>query len=95
MTWFLIFAAAVFSIYFWIEHRAQQRNHSRPTAESRSGMRHIGTALELKSPIHNGTGTIRLGNRDWSVRGTNLPAGTKVRITGVQDTTLMVDRCVE
>jgi hypothetical protein len=91
----LIFAATVFALYFWLEHRAQRRASSRPTSESRSGMLHIGTALELQSPIHNGMGKIRLGNRDWSVRGPNLPAGTKVRVTGVQDTTLMVDRCVD
>lgn len=95
MTWFLIFAASVFALYFWLQHRAEQRDMRRPLAEHRSGMRHIGTALELESPIHNGIGKVRLGNRDWSVRGPNLPAGTKVRVTGVQDATLMVDRCVD
>ena len=95
MIWFLIFAASVFAIYFWLDHRAQQRDQSRPTSDQRSGMRHIGTALELQAPIHNGLGKIKLGNREWLVRGPNLPAGTKVRVTGVQDTMLMVDRCVD
>ena len=95
MIWFLIFAAAVFGLYFWLERRHKQRDRLRPMAEHRLGMRHIGTALELESPIHNGMGKIRLGNRDWVVRGPNLPAGAKVRVTGVQDTLLMVDRCVD
>lgn len=95
MIWFLIFAAAVFGLYFWLEHRAKQRDRLRPMAAHRTGMRHIGTVLELESPIHNGVGKIRLGNSDWNVRGPNLPAGTKVRVTGVQDVTLMVDRCID
>jgi membrane protein implicated in regulation of membrane protease activity len=42
--------------------------------------------------LHNGNGRIRLGNRDWPVRGPNLPAGARARVTGVDGTVLLVDR---
>ena len=92
MTWFVIFASSVFAVYFWQQYRSRQRELARPTAEHRSGMRHIGTALILQTPIQNGTGRVRLGNRDWEIRGPNLPAGAKVRVTGVDDSILLVDR---
>jgi membrane protein implicated in regulation of membrane protease activity len=92
MTWFVIFASSVFGLYFWIQYRSRQRELARPTAEHRSGMRYIGEAVTLEKPIQNGVGRIRLGNRDWDVRGPNLPTGTRVRVTGVSDSILLVDR---
>ncbi|MGE0115658.1 MAG: NfeD family protein [Steroidobacteraceae bacterium] len=92
MIWFLCFASAVFALYFWAHYRSRQRELARPTAEHRLGLRHIGEALVLQAPIQNGTGRIRLGNRDWEVRGPNLPVGARVRVTGVDGTVLLVDR---
>jgi inner membrane protein len=82
MTWFLIFAALVFSFYFWRQYRAHHR----------LGLKHIGQAVVLEKPLENGSGRIRLGNRDWAVRGPTLPAGARVRVTGVDGTVLLVDR---
>lgn len=92
MIWFLYFASAVFGVYFWMQYRSRQRELARPTAEHRLGLRYIGEALVLQVPIQNGVGRIRLGNRDWEVRGPNLPAGARVRVTGVDGTVLLVDR---
>jgi len=92
MTWFLIFAATVIGIYLWLQYRARQRELRSPTAAHRSGAKHIGQALVLEAPINNGTGSIRLGNRQWEVRGPNLPAGARVRVTGVDGTVLLIDR---
>ncbi len=92
MTWFLIFAFTVFGLYFWIQYRARQRELDRPTAEHRFGLRYIGEALVLQTPIQNGNGRARLGNRDWDIRGPNLPAGARVRVTGVDGSVLLVDR---
>lgn len=92
MIWFLCFASTVFGVYFWMQYRARQRELARPTAEHRLGLRYIGQALTLQSPIQDGTGRVRLGNRDWDVRGPNLPAGARVRVTGVDGSILLVDR---
>lgn len=92
MIWFVCFASAVFAIYFWRQYRSRQRELASPTAAHRLGLRHIGEALVLQAPIYNGVGRVRLGNRDWDVRGPNLPAGTRVRVTGVDGVVLLVDR---
>lgn len=92
MVWFLIFAAAVFAWYFWRQYRERQRELNSPLASHRSGHSHIGQVLILEQGLQNGTGRVRLGNREWMVRGPNLPAGAKARVTGVDGTVLLVDR---
>jgi membrane protein implicated in regulation of membrane protease activity len=92
MIWFLSFATTVFGIYFWLQYRSRQRELARPTAEHRFGLRHIGDATTLQSPIRNGVGSVQLGNREWRVRGPNLPVGARVRVTGVDGAILLVDR---
>lgn len=92
MTWFLIFAATVFAFYFWRQYRARQLELASPTADHRLGLKYIGQVVVLEQAIQNGLGQIRLGNREWVVRGPNLPAGAKVRVTGVDGTVLLVDR---
>ena len=58
-----------------------------------AGKRALGPRdLVLEQGLQNGNGRVRLGNRDWPVRGPNLPAGAKARVTGVDGTVLLVDR---
>jgi membrane protein implicated in regulation of membrane protease activity len=92
MTWFVVFAVTVFALYFWRQLRARSREMNSPLASHRSGHSHIGQVIVLEQGIQNGTGRIRLGNRDWPIRGPNLPAGAKARVTGVDGTVLLVDR---
>jgi membrane protein implicated in regulation of membrane protease activity len=92
MTWFVLFAATVFGLYFWRQYRERQAELNSPLAAHRLGMRHIGEIVVLEQGLSGGTGTIRLGNRNWPVRGPSLPAGSKVRVIGVDGTVLLVDR---
>ncbi len=92
MTWFLAFAATVFGVYFWIQHLKRQKELNSPLASHRSGHSHIGRVIVLEKGLQNGKGRIRLGDREWVIRGPNLPPGTKARVTGVDGTVLLVDR---
>jgi len=92
MTWFLIFAGAAFAWYFWREYRYRRDEFNNPLADHRLGLRFIGESLVLERPIQNNQGRIYLGNREWSVRGPNLPVGSRVRVTGVDGSVLLVDR---
>jgi membrane protein implicated in regulation of membrane protease activity len=92
MTWFLIFASVVFSLYFWLQYRNRQAELNSPTAAHRLGLRHIGHAFVLEQPLQNGAGRIELGGRQWAIRGPNLPIGSRVRVTGVDGSVLLVDR---
>ena len=92
MGWFLLFAATVFGAWFWRQYRLQQRELQSATAPHRAGQRYIGQVLTLTESINDGSGRAKLGNRQWALRGPNVPAGTRVRVTGVDGTILIVDR---
>jgi hypothetical protein len=92
MLWFALFAVTVFSLYFWREYSVQKRELESPTARHRAGERFIGQVLTMESGIRGGTATVQLGGRKWRVRGPELDPGSKVRITGVDGTVLLVDR---
>ncbi|HEV7255035.1 MAG TPA: NfeD family protein [Mesorhizobium sp.] len=57
---------------------------------NRRGEQLIGATAVLAEPISEGNGRIRLGDTIWRVRGPDLPAGARVRVTGVEDTRLVV-----
>jgi len=92
MGWFLIFAASAFGLWFWREYRVQQRELQSASAPHRAGQRYIGQVLTLTESINDGSGKAKLGNRQWNLRGPNVPAGTRVRVTGVDGVVLIVDR---
>src|SRR6202008_833680 len=92
MLWFLIFAVTVFALYFWRQYAAKQRELNSPLASHRSGHSHIGQGVVLEQGLQNGTGRIRLGNREWSISGPNLPPGARRPFTGVAGPILRVDR---
>ncbi|WP_311031937.1 NfeD family protein [Mesorhizobium koreense] len=51
----------------------------------------VGRTATLEEAIVNGRGRIRLGDTLWRVSGPDLPAGTRVRVTTVKNTGLIVE----
>jgi membrane protein implicated in regulation of membrane protease activity len=92
MTWFVVFAGSVFGLYFWREYRVQQRDLQSASAPHRMGERYIGQVVKVPDGIADGSGRIKLGPRQWVLRGPNVPAGASVRVTGVDGAVLIVDR---
>lgn len=92
MTWFIVFAITVFGLWFWRENRIQQRDMNSASSPRRVGERYIGQVLDLPQGMAHGTGHAVLGRRKWQLRGPDVPAGGKVRITGVDGQVLIVDR---
>jgi membrane protein implicated in regulation of membrane protease activity len=92
MAWFVLFAATVFGLYFWREYRVQQQDLQSASAPQRAGERYIGQVVTLTEGIRDGAGQVKLGHRRWPLRGPNVPAGTRVRVTGVDGRILIVDR---
>ena len=92
MTWFVVFAITVFGLWFWREYRIQQRDLDSASSPHRAGERYIGQVLDLPKGMTNGAGHAVLGRRKWLLRGPDVPAGGKVRITGVDGQVLIVDR---
>lgn len=51
----------------------------------------IGHVITLDSPIVNGQGRIAVNDTSMLVAGPDLPAGTKVRITGIEGAVLVIE----
>lgn len=51
----------------------------------------IGRELALSEPIVNGFGHAYYGDSHWRVTGADQPAGTRVRVTGIEASTLRVE----
>ncbi len=92
MAWFILFAASAFGLYFWREYRIQQQDLQRASSPLRAGERYIGQVITLTDEMRDGDGSVKLGTRRWRLRGPAVPAGTRVRVTGVDGAVLIVDR---
>ena len=53
-------------------------------------LQYVGSELVLSEPIEQGSGKAKLGDGYWKVSGPELPAGARVRVTGVNGTVLTV-----
>jgi membrane protein implicated in regulation of membrane protease activity len=57
---------------------------------NRRGEQYIDRVFSLQEPIVNGEGKIRVDDSTWKIQGDDCPAGTKVKVTGVQGVVLLV-----
>ncbi len=58
---------------------------------NRRGEQYVGRIFTLDEPIVNGVGKVRIDDSTWKVRGTDMPAGSKVRVLSVEGTLLNVE----
>lgn len=92
MAWFVVFAVTAFALWFWREYRVHQQHLDHSSAPHRTGERYIGQVVTVPDGIQDGSARVKLGARQWRVRGPDVPAGARVRITGVDGSVLIVDR---
>lgn len=52
----------------------------------------IGREITLDEPVVGGTGRAKHGDTLWRIEGPDLPAGTRVRVTGARGGTLEVEQ---
>jgi membrane protein implicated in regulation of membrane protease activity len=50
----------------------------------------VGRTYVLSEPISGGEGRLIVNDTQWRVRGADMPAGVKVRVTGIEDSTYLV-----
>jgi membrane protein implicated in regulation of membrane protease activity len=90
--WLLYGVLAVVSVFLWLQF-VRRRGHGetdRPHLNQRAGQL-VGQHGVLTDAIENGTGRIALGDSIWRVTGTDMPAGSKVRVTGAKGAVLQVE----
>ncbi|MCP5366220.1 MAG: NfeD family protein [Hyphomicrobiales bacterium] len=94
MSWeaqFLVFAglsfAAVVAGRMWLRRRPIATDHPKL---NRRGEQYVGRRFTLDEPIVNGVGKLRVDDTTWKITGDDLPAGSRVTVTGVDGTVLVV-----
>ncbi|MGH8455592.1 MAG: NfeD family protein [Stenotrophobium sp.] len=59
---------------------------------NRRGQSYVGRVFALSEAIVNGSGKVRVDDSQWRVVGADAPAGSRVRVTGADGTTLKVEQ---
>ena len=58
---------------------------------NRRGARMVGQTAVVVQAIEDGSGRVHFGDGDWNVRGPDVAAGERVKITGSDGATLLVE----
>jgi inner membrane protein len=89
----LIFAAfAIASVAIGRIAFARVRLPSGAAPLNRRAQTYIGRTFTLDRPIVDGRGQLKVDDTVWLVEGPDLPAGTRIRVTGAENTLLRVAR---
>jgi hypothetical protein len=90
-----LIAFGVLSIAIVVAWRTYQRRHPTVSDDStlnRRGEQYVGRVFTLTEAIVNGRGTVKVGDSLWRADGPDLPAGERVKVTGVAGTVLRVEK---
>lgn len=89
----LIFAVLAFAAVVVARQIVKRRppESDEPTL-NRRGEQYVGRVLTLDAAIENGRGRAAIGDTAWTVEGDDMPAGTRVRIVGIEGIVLKVER---
>jgi hypothetical protein len=88
----LIFAAlAIASVTVGRMVFARSRSPDADRRLNRRAESYIGRMFTLDGAIIDGRGRLKVDDTVWSVAGPDLPAGTRVRVTGADNTLLHVE----
>lgn len=81
---------SIIAILFFRRYvKRHPRKNDQPHLNQR-GKSYVGRTFTLTDPIINGIGEVRVDDTLWRVHGSDLPAGTQIRVTGVSGTSLEV-----
>lgn len=88
----LIFgAASLLSLFAWRKSKFFRGPASTEPELNNRLLSQIGKKYILSEPIVQGSGSMRIGDSSWRVRGADLPAGTRVEVVGVEGIILLVE----
>jgi membrane protein implicated in regulation of membrane protease activity len=81
---------SVISIIVWRKFFRTQPTDTDQPALNRRGEQYVGRTFTLTEPIVNGEGKIRVDDSTWKIHGKDCPAGSQVKVTGVNGTILTI-----
>jgi len=83
--------AMLTAFIWWFYLKRNPIATDRPLLNKRSEQ-YIGRIFTLETPIINGLGKIRVDDSTWRVRCEDLPAGSRIRIVGVDGVILIAEK---
>jgi membrane protein implicated in regulation of membrane protease activity len=84
---FAVFTVAAVPVW---RRFAQKRSSAEDAFLNRRGDALVGREFVLEKPIVDGAGTLRIDDTVWRISGPNAVAGSRVRIVGVDGSSLTV-----
>ena len=88
----LLFAAiSIISIFAWKAYRKANPDPDNYPTLNKRGSNYIDRVVTLSQAIVDGEGKVNVSDTIWKVRGPDLAVGTKVKITAVEGTSLVVE----
>ena len=81
---------AVAAVVLWRRYMPARRPSDEPALNERA-RQYLGQIYALEAAIVNGSGRVNIGDSTWIVRGQDLPAGARVRVTGSDGSSLTVE----
>ena len=83
--------ASIVSVLAWRKYRETRPLITDQPNLNRRGHQYIGRIFSLKDPITNGVGKVTVDDSTWRVKGPDLPAGTHIKVTGVEGVIFKVE----
>jgi hypothetical protein len=80
----------VVAMLAYLNYRKKNPDKDEQPNLNQRGVQYVGSELVLVEAIEQGQGRARLGDGVWKVEGPELPAGARVRVTGVRGAILTV-----
>ncbi len=92
--WQLIaFALVALATVFWVKQKSREESSKSDVPDLNvRGAQYIGRIVSIEDAIVNGRGKVRIGDTVWIAEGEDDPKGTRVKVTGVDGTVLVVSR---
>jgi membrane protein implicated in regulation of membrane protease activity len=82
---------SVVAVLAWRKYREVNPPISDQPLLNQRGQQYTGRVFTLEHPIINGVGKVHVDDSTWWVKGPDLPAGTHVRVVGVDGVVFIVE----
>lgn len=81
---------SVIAVLAWRRYRETRPLESDQPNLNRRGRQYIGRVFTLERPIENGVGKVVVDDSTWRVKGPDLAAGSRVRVTDIDGVVFIV-----